>query len=142
MENDYDLQSLLGAGADTRPIDGRNTAALDGRLRLVGELLAKAAPGFTAPALIYREPRQQVRAQSIANQLTMGRDKDCTISIPDRQEISRKHFEIVSQDGHFVLKDETSRNGTKVNGSVTRRRELLNGDLIEAGGVVFVFVAE
>ena len=142
MESDYDLQSLLGSSADTRPIDGGNTAALDGRLRLVGELLAKAAPGFTGPGLIYRQPRQQVQTQSIGQHLTMGRDQNCTISIPDRHEISRRHFEITSQNGRLILKDETSRNGTKVNGTLIRRRELLNGDLIEAGGVVFVFVVE
>ena len=54
--------------------------------------------------------------------------------------MSRRHFEIKLTDGFYVLRDLESRNGTYVNDEPQRIREhvLKAGDIILAGGVIFV----
>ncbi len=48
--------------------------------------------------------------------ITMGRSSDCVVPIENRF-LSRKHAEIVAQDGGWVLRDNGSVNGTFLNGA-------------------------
>ncbi|HRA65468.1 MAG TPA: FHA domain-containing protein [Caldilinea sp.] len=47
--------------------------------------------------------------------LTIGRDEDCDIHLPDRQ-VSRNHARIYWADDHYRIEDLGSKNGTHVNG--------------------------
>src|SRR5207247_8571703 len=79
--------------------------------------------------------RQQLQGPTIS----IGRASDCSIPIKDRY-LSRKHAEIVSSDGHWVLKDLGSANGTYLNGSrVERDQRLHAGDRIRLGDTEIVF---
>ena len=70
--------------------------------------------------------RQQLQGPTV----TIGRASDCSIPIKDRY-LSRRHAEIVAGDGHWVLKDLGSANGTYLNGSrVERELRLHAGDRI------------
>ena len=71
--------------------------------------------------------------------ISIGRASDCTIPIKDRY-LSRRHAEIVSANGGWVLKDLGSANGTYLNGNrVERDSPLRPGDRIRLGDTEIVF---
>jgi serine phosphatase RsbU (regulator of sigma subunit) len=73
--------------------------------------------------------------------VSIGRASDCTIPIKDRY-LSRKHAEIVAQDGGWYVKDLGSANGTYLNGTrVERDSPLRTGDRIRLGDTEIVFVS-
>lgn len=58
----------------------------------------------------------------------IGRDETCGLVLRDRQ-VSRHHATIFREGGRYYLRDEGSRNGTFLNGSlVTAVRSLQDGD--------------
>lgn len=64
-------------------------------------------------------------------QLSIGREPDCDIVIPDRQ-VSRVHAMLNRTDDGYELEDLGSKNGTHVNGKpVQGRVRLQDGDLIQ-----------
>jgi hypothetical protein len=69
---------------------------------------------------------------------TIGRLEGNEISIPDPG-LSRHHAEIRSDNGHFLLTDLGSTNGTFLNGKRIAEAELKDGAKITAGGVTLVF---
>ncbi len=70
--------------------------------------------------------------------ITMGRAADCDIPIPNRF-LSRRHAEIVSENGGWVLRDNGSANGTYLNGArVEAPVKLGLGDRITLGDVQVV----
>jgi len=63
--------------------------------------------------------------------LTIGRSPDCDIILPDRA-VSRHHACIDRQDNDYQLVDDSSKNGTFVNGqAVTGPVRLIDGDEIQ-----------
>jgi len=71
--------------------------------------------------------------------VTIGRDSATELSIPDRL-ISRRHCEVQTVNGGFVLRDLGSSNGTFVNGIPMRERSLEHGDRIRVGESVLLFL--
>jgi serine phosphatase RsbU (regulator of sigma subunit) len=51
----------------------------------------------------------------------------------DATDVSRDHAEIVSSEGHFIVRDRNSRCGTFVNGAQITERRLAHGDKIQVG---------
>jgi phosphoserine phosphatase RsbU/P len=61
----------------------------------------------------------------------------------DATDVSRDHAEIVSAEGHFIVRDRNSRCGTFVNGAQITERRLAHGDKIQVGrlgGAELVFL--
>lgn len=77
---------------------------------------------------------------SIDNILSLGRHRDNDIEIKDPF-ISKKHFQIIEDEGEYYLEDFNSANGTYLNGDklfdVIR---LKDGDIIRVGKIEFLFV--
>src|ERR1700693_6048966 len=74
-----------------------------------------------------------LREYAIPDQpVTIGRLPDNTIHV-DNLSMSGHHARIVREDGAFVLYDETSTNGTYVNGQKVARTVLASGDTIHVG---------
>jgi len=71
----------------------------------------------------------------------IGRSSDNHIVIPDPN-ASRRHAEIVNEGAKYLLKDLGSTNGTYVNGSKIKERELKDGDKIAIGATKFYFRRE
>jgi len=79
--------------------------------------------------------RHSLQGQSVS----IGRASECSIPIKDRY-LSRKHAELVVVEGHWVLKDCGSANGTYLNGSrVDRDYALKTGDRIRLGDTELLF---
>lgn len=74
--------------------------------------------------------------------LTIGRDADCEIVIPDRQ-VSRYHARILADGKEVVLEDLSSKNGTYFNGNLISGQVSLNdGDVLQIALVqTFVFLS-
>lgn len=70
-----------------------------------------------------------------ATPLRIGRNRENTVRIDDRS-VSREHAEIALRDGHLLIADLRSHNGTWLNGSRLRRpAEIHEGDRIQIGRV-------
>ena len=71
----------------------------------------------------------------------IGRSSEADIVIP-MQEVSRRHAQIVPQDGGWMLIDLNSTNGVRLNGRMLGAPSRLSpGDVIEIGAVELVFEA-
>ncbi len=92
-----------------------------------------------AEVTVYSPLFSPFRQQLQGSNVSIGRASDCSIPIKDRY-LSRKHAEILSTDGHWVLKDLGSANGTYLNGArVERQLRLHAGDRIRLGDTEIVF---
>lgn len=68
----------------------------------------------------------------------IGRADDCRLRIP-LASVSRHHCELYEDDDELLIRDMKSSNGTYVNKDrVTTVRELVPGDMISVGPIVFV----
>lgn len=69
--------------------------------------------------------------------VVIGRERSCSLRVPVSS-VSRKHCEIIPENGSLVIRDLGSSNGTFVNRQQVEESELEAGDLISVGPVVFV----
>lgn len=72
-------------------------------------------------------------------EISFGRGAEAHIVLGSSQ-VSKKHFALVNQGRKMELKDLGSSNGTFVNGVLTKRRLLKNGDRVSAGPFVLEVV--
>ena len=72
------------------------------------------------------------------NAVTVGRGEQADIRIDD-PEMSRRHFRISYQDGHYVMDDLDSHNGTLVGRKRVTSLVLPETCMIRAGQTVFEF---
>ena len=86
-------------------------------------------------------PDKGRRFELQADTASLGRDRANAIQLMDT-EVSRCHAEIQWDEGIYQLADLESSNGTYVNGKVTRRKRLVNGDSIEIGQTRLVFLEQ
>ncbi|MBI3351145.1 MAG: Flp pilus assembly complex ATPase component TadA [Nitrospirae bacterium] len=68
----------------------------------------------------------------------MGRSPDGDLVLPEPS-ISRKHAQIVSSNGEYLLEDLNSRTGTRLNGSLVLKASLKNDDQIRLGPFTLVY---
>lgn len=74
------------------------------------------------------------------NPTVIGRSKACTISVPDDPMLSRTHCLIHKRHGKWMVTDLKSSNGVYVNGRRVSETELKDGDVIQVGKALFLFV--
>lgn len=67
----------------------------------------------------------------------IGRGDDCKVRVP-LASVSRNHCELLIDDDELMVRDLKSSNGTFVNKDRVSSRELVPGDLLAVGPVVFV----
>ncbi|NKB42374.1 MAG: FHA domain-containing protein [Ilumatobacter sp.] len=94
--------------------------------------------GGRAARLVILEPKHR-RGVTIAlgDEITLGRDENCTISIQDDTYVSTLHLRIYSYDGQPMIEDLGSTNGTFHNGTRMHGTKLLQpGDRIQVGTTV------
>jgi pSer/pThr/pTyr-binding forkhead associated (FHA) protein len=70
--------------------------------------------------------------------VSIGRLSECDVVVNDPG-ASRRHAEVRSDNGRYVLTDLGSTNGTKVNEATITERELAPGDRITIGHTVLEF---
>lgn len=137
------------AGADSGRLNGATNLGappfqpelLLERLRFASEFLGALEGLPASAALLYLRDAGKPAVRLIGERLSIGRDAACDVSFPGQWEMSRRHFEVRRVGSRYVLRDSGSFNGTTIRGVPARigTRELRNGDLIDAGGVTFLF---
>ena len=75
---------------------------------------------------------------TIDGAITLGRADNNAIVIPESA-ASRLHAEIMGARGSWTVRDQSSANGTWVNGERVREAVLQNGDYLRVGTVDFRF---
>lgn len=140
IEQDGVITLDPGAGVETfvndTPVSGRSTLGPGDRLRL-GRVELRLVEARGPAATVLRPPPAEwllVAADSgktvpILGRLTVGRQPDCGLPIPDEC-ISRNHARITVEDGVLVVEDLGSTNGTSVNGERVQKRAVKDGDEI------------
>ena len=104
-------------GAEQRPVKGRG-----GRVGRLVILEPRARRGTTV---------------AMADEITLGRDPNCTITVDDDSYVSQLHFRVYDYEGQPMLEDLGSTNGTFHNGSEIAGAKLLHpGDRIQVGTTV------
>ncbi|WP_238654296.1 FhaA domain-containing protein [Rothia uropygialis] len=94
----------------------------------------RATPSYK-PVLDINGQRFSIQASSIV----LGRSSEADITIEDTG-VSRRHLEILNQDGVFLAVDLGSTNGSSVDGTrLNGRRELVDGTVITMGRTKITF---
>ena len=78
------------------------------------------------------------RRELEGDRVVLGRSRDCDIPIDDAN-VSRRHAEIVHEDGGWWVVDLGSTNGVEVNGEQVKRARLEPNDRIVLGRTELVF---
>ncbi len=91
-----------------------------------------------ASRLVVLEPRsRRGLTVTIAGEITLGREPDCTISIDDDAYVSSLHLRVFDYEGQPMVEDLGSTNGTFHNGVKLTGAKLLHpGDRIQVGTTV------
>lgn len=131
----------INSRSQFRTIDdtGDSRRGLLERLRFVSDLLAAGNPTLDEACLLYRDANGNVVAARIMGELTVGRGNSAGLQLDDPR-LSSLHFRVRQAGDRTTVDDLQSRNGTWVNGQRVDTRTLCDGDVIEAGGQIFVFL--
>ena len=97
--------------------------------------------GQGEPRLVVSEGKEQGRSYDLRkDRITIGRSRESDVFLEDLA-VSRTHTTINRQsNGRFLLRDENSANGTLVNGQRVNEHMLEDGDKIQVGQTLLVFV--
>jgi len=91
-----------------------------------------------ASRLVILEPKtRRGLSVSLDNDVTLGREPGCTITIDDDTYVSQMHLRVFDHDGQPMVEDLGSTNGTFHNGAKLVGAKLLHpGDRIQVGTTV------
>ena len=85
------------------------------------------------PKLLLIENNETASSFDLAEgKITIGRGGDCEIRLDD-EAISRQHVRVITLMGDAFLEDLGSSNGTYVNGKLTQKCALNDGDVVQIG---------
>jgi hypothetical protein len=126
----------LGTDTFAHRIDHALQSESQDELRgLTADLPAQPAPGlawlrarFARRGLGLPEATDLLQAR-----LLIGRSSACQLVLAD-DTVSRRHAELRTEDGRWLLRDLGSSNGTWVNGRRVVEAEVRPGDLLHLGG--------
>jgi hypothetical protein len=121
----------------TQTFDWRVELALGARTR---EQLRRLTEDVAVPAWErvrrYFEAPPALMTVPLAAEVTLGRHPACEVHLED-DSVSRRHAQLKTCDGVWMLVDLESTNGTWVNGRrVTSRSPVRSGDVVQLGEAV------
>jgi len=142
-----DLQSANGTFVNGVRI-AEKTPLGDGALVRIGDFSVRVHCPAVADSTRVRRARVRLIGRNLATadqvfsisdaMAVVGRGQDAGITLVDPS-VSRVHARLISQpDGHVLVEDLSSANGTFVNGQRVRIWQLSEGDLLRFGNVEFL----
>jgi predicted component of type VI protein secretion system len=98
-------------------------------------LAACGSPAASGPHLVGTVGAVTGQSYAVAptGRTTIGRLDDCNIVISGDETVSRHHAYIEAASGSYVLSDDSSTNGTFVNGARITQQTLAAGDVVTLG---------
>ncbi len=83
--------------------------------------------------IFYYSPNGQLVSKQFNNSVILiGRHHNNTLALPD-ETVSSRHASITKIDGHYILTDLGSTNGSLVNGSIITKKILQHADFVQFG---------
>jgi pSer/pThr/pTyr-binding forkhead associated (FHA) protein len=128
-----------GDGAQRAGRDGDTTASLDPTLLGQEAAAASLQPGEVPTLVVTRGPDAGTRHPLTEPETRIGRHPDAHVFLDDVT-VSRRHALVTLVDGHVVLTDQASLNGTYVEGERVDSRVLAHGDELQVGRFRFVLL--
>lgn len=127
----YRFQMLESSVALSRikRLDKTATASLQGSIH---------APGTVIPAIHFLSP---IKKSFRRTQLLIGRSPGCDLVVKN-QFVSSQHAELFVKEGHYMIRDLHSRNGTYVNDFKVTERPLPPSGIIRFGQYSFPYQIE
>jgi hypothetical protein len=113
---------------------------LQERLHKMRDVLARVERDPSHNLLVWIPPEAEPQTRILEDRLVVGRSPAADWVFDD-EGMSRRHFEIVRTSAGFELHDLDSHNKTSINDWQVTERALVSGDLIQAGGQAFIFLA-
>jgi pSer/pThr/pTyr-binding forkhead associated (FHA) protein len=109
----------------------------------LGERLQAARSGDPFLVLRSAEDRQVLISLKGRSHITIGRRRECDLSVPWDARVSRLHAELLRIGGEWVVTDDgLSSNGTWIDGHRLAGRQRLNdGSLVRVGSTLIAFCA-
>ena len=101
-----------------------------------------AGVGADEPAvarLVLNFGKNDSKSFALTEKLIIGRAETADIHVDD-DFASSNHVRVYRQGNTFLVQDLKSTNGTKVNGEVTKKATLNNGDEVMVGKTIFKFL--
>ncbi len=93
------------------------------------------------PRLVIKQGKGVGRDHALgAAPCVVGRDAASAQFVLDDHLVSRRHFQVLQDDGTWYVEDLGSTNGTLLNGTKAKRGRLTDGDTIRAGETDLTFV--
>jgi pSer/pThr/pTyr-binding forkhead associated (FHA) protein len=124
-----------GSGAETELMDMAEVLRQDPSLKIeMGTIIRDTS----VPRLVLRLPNRTWEVQFTKERMTIGRDEDNDIPIPDPS-ISRHHAWIERRGDDFVISEAQSRNGIWLDKRRVTEHTLRDGDVLSLGRAKLVF---
>lgn len=110
---------------------------------VVGVTGPAASPELPAAYLEFLSGADRGSRIDIGDALSVGQSRQCGLSIPNDTRLSPTHCVVLATDqGHYILRDEGSTNGTVVNSKRVSEIPLAGGEVIMVGRTVLRFRME
>ncbi|MBE6404552.1 MAG: FHA domain-containing protein [Lentisphaerae bacterium] len=94
------------------------------------------------PKLIVLSSQFRGKQFELTNDMyTVGRSEERDICIKDPS-LSSYHCDIIRKGDSFIVRDNNSTNGTRVNDKMITEQVLMNSDIIQFGGIEVLFDAD
>ena len=95
------------------------------------------------PALVVRSGggRAGESFEAIGDQALIGRSPECDVFLDDVT-VSRRHAQVLRQNGQFVIEDKGSLNGTFLNRRRIESGQLEDGDEVQIGKYKLTFLSQ
>ena len=136
--DDKEVEKWLLATNNTTIPHMEGTGLAD-RMELAANLLSGMGERPIVQSLIYKTSGSKVHSIPLKGSMVFGRSDEADFVL-ESTIVSRKHFEIVCEEGNVFLRDLESANGVTVNGAMTKEKWLVDGDMIEVRPYNFMFI--
>jgi len=98
----------------------------------------KSIPGGNAGLIVLKGPKIGEKFLITEDIFNIGREADSDIFLEDIT-VSRNHAKILKHEEQYEISDLGSLNGIYINGNLSEKKELKNGDRIQIGKYIFYF---
>ncbi len=114
---------------------------VEDRIQSLLKILLTHPPREDDNACLLVKSKSETRWQTLDNPYTIGCHPDSSLQLLDKY-ISQRHCEIRKSDNIWIIEDLGSTNGIYINQTKLARKVLRDGDMIQIGGILVIYLGE